>query len=139
MKKSLALGVLCVLMGCDSTTETPGNSPGLQITLAKCQSPGAVPKIQADLPKEGKLNFNSVDSISFSIMAVLNCEAQHSFSAAIIAPDTLSMEVIDVGDTRSKCVCEKEISAHYKSMSGENFKNIEFVKFADQVYHLSAD
>ncbi|HLP42914.1 MAG TPA: hypothetical protein VK465_15500, partial [Fibrobacteria bacterium] len=139
MKKSVALACLYLLMGCESSTQSPGNSPGLQVTLAKCQSQGAVQKIRGDISKRGKLIFTSSDSINFSIKAMLNCEAQYSFTASVIAPETLSMEAVDVGESRARCMCEKELLAQGKAMAGEDLSGIKFVKFATEVYELSAD
>lgn len=126
-------------MACDHSTQSPSNSPGLRVSLAKCQSLGAVPKSQAAAPKEGNLIFSSPDSISFLINAILNCEAQYSFSAVVAEPDTLSMEAVAVGDSRSKCVCEKDMTIEFKAMNGENFSGIKTVKFASLIYVLSVE
>lgn len=136
MKTSFSLLVLCALIGCDHLTQSQSNSPGLQVTLAKCETQGPASKIQADTSKAGELIHRSSDSISFRIKASLLCVAQYAFSTAIVSPDTLTLKAIDIGDTRSKCVCEKEMTIEIKAMNNENFSGIIAVKFSSQIYSL---
>lgn len=139
MKKAMALCALCVVLGCDASTQSQGNSPGLEIGLAGCQAKEAASEIRAVGPKEAKVEFLAPDSIAFTFTTVLNCGARYAFSAAVIAPDTLALESRDIGDSRSKCVCEKSVSARYKARPGEDLAGIKSLRFDSQVYPLVVD
>ena len=139
MKRLIGLGAIFLVLGCESSTQDPGNSKGLDVTIGKCQSAALLQKVHVDSMLKAKLIFAAKDSISFSLTMDLLCEADYSFSVSLISADTLLFAATDVGNDRSKCDCAKEITTRYKAQNGESLSGIKFVKYVKQVYELGIE
>ncbi len=138
MKSLLAVCAVLSFIACEKSTETPANSPGLRVTLGSCDGKAAL-KSAVDSALTGTVHFQSRDSLSVTLPVILNCQASYAFDALYRAPDTLAFEARDVGDSRSKCVCDKDVTFEYKATGGENLATVTIAKFDAQVFHLVSE
>ena len=133
MKRCLLMLPLLFLLGCDTGPERNSN---VAFSLSQCQQNGVGKAATTlDTLAPGKIFFKSADSLSFIINTILNCEAQYSMRASVISAETLDVAVSDIGSTRAKCVCKKDVTIGYKS-EGPSLAVIRYVRFDGQVYDL---
>jgi hypothetical protein len=131
------LRVSAVLLGmsiaaCDSGT---GPDSNVRFSLSSCLKKAEKRSAGEAEGEIGRMVFRSSDSLAFSLSMELLCEASYSMIASVASPETLSVEVVDVGDSRSRCTCLKEVAFEYESPASDLGK-IAFVKTGALVYPL---
>lgn len=138
IKRILAICALAAFIACEKATDVPANSSGLRVTVGSCDGK-VLAKGSVDSTLLGTVHFQSRDSLSVTLPVVLLCVATYEFSAAYLAPDTLAFEAKDVGETRSRCGCNKEVTFEYNAGSGENLTSVKVAKFESQVFSLVSE
>lgn len=138
IRRLLFIITVAAVFACDQASDAPANSPGLSVALGECMNHGAA-KASADSVLTGRIHFQSRDSIQVALLVVLNCQATYAFEVAYRAPDTLAFEARDVGDSRSKCVCEKDVTLEYKSSGKEDLETVQVAKFETIIFSLVSE
>lgn len=128
---ALALPMVFLLSACDSGVDGPVNSPGLSVASGPCDKNLAKTASQA-----GELIHADKDSISFTFEATLNCDVSYAYHSALLDKSTLSLtvEAVDPGDSRARCVCSRALTVSAKAMSGEDYSSVKtLVFYADTI------
>jgi hypothetical protein len=128
---ALILGL--VFLACESSTDQNSN---VQFNISSCRNVGEKRAAEKEESAQGRLIFRSKDSLSFSVPMQLNCGAEYSMYASIAAPETLSVSIADIGDSRARCFCDKEITIGFQSPDADMDK-IGFVKIGERVFELN--
>jgi hypothetical protein len=131
----LFFGVALWFIACDKVTENPEHSHGLRVAVGACMN-RELAKSSADSALMGTVAFQSRDSIRLALQVELNCEATYAFEAVYRPPDTLAFSARDVGDTRAKCMCSKEVAFEFRAFHGEDLALVKYVQWDSRVFEL---
>lgn len=131
MKIQILFVFLALLMACNNGTDSSTNTPGLTVVSGPCAK-----VLAKSAAKQGILTYAEKDSIGFIFNATLNCGATYAYHSALIDSRTLSLSAEDVGDTRARCVCARDLTVNLKSMYSEDYSSVHTLVFYTDTIEL---
>ncbi len=131
MKIQILFVFLALLMACNNGTDSSTNTAGLTVVSGPCA------KILAkSSAKQGVLIYAEKDSIGFIFNASLNCGATYAYHSFLIDGHTLSLSAVDVGDSRARCDCARDLTVNLKSVFVEDYSSVHTLVFEADTIEL---